>query len=464
MSRISEAYIRRLIKEAVINEVEKAEKLSQAAEDVIRQLSLTNDTGDNVIARAKKYAKGKPFTYVRDVGDEYIYAAIGGNLTTDNFAPEYFVCVHDGARKDRATLGYKFVPGDKGYRPTKIDDFIAVDPAEFSNMSNDAIQGAMLAAQALRNAYGDMNTYQYIVFKVKNKQLPAAELIAQTPPANEPPAAQTPEAVSATVAVAPGVSEGSGEADLPGDDGPTGDGDGSPGKPKPTDIVNKPKPRPWWKIKFPDIPWFRRGKGKGGDDDGGGSDRGADRQRDKDRRRADKERRKQDRIDSKESDKRSAEAWKRIWEDLTRDEKKIFAAAVKKDPNVSKMIADAVKRGAYRDFEMRQALTGAYSDGGVSFLDEERYGIDSRLANNMQYFMVYGDRGDEGLIGRYGDKGYINLVSRSTEDPDIARVYRNYPSAAGIIYYASDVFPPKTKEEIAGTPYAVLLDLPRVSP
>jgi len=347
MSRISEGYIRRLIKEAVINEIEKATKIGQAAEDVISQLP----DGSNIIARAKKYAKGKPFTYVRDVNDEYVYAAIGGDLSIENFAPEYFVCVFDGVRKDRATLGYKFVPGDNGYRPMKLEDFMAVEPDVFNNMNEDQKVAVANAAAALQDEYKEMNTYQYIVFKVKNRTLPAGELIANTPPKDEPAAVQNPEGVVATVATAPGVTDESGdEADVDVDDDGDGKPDGTPGT-GPSPILVNPKPRPWWKFKFPRIPWFKR-KPKGErprDDDDDGDSRRRDRERKRAEKRSDKER-------SAAAESR----WNEAWKDLTRSEKKLFVALVNDDPNIGKIAADAIKRGEYDEIRFDEVLDVPY--------------------------------------------------------------------------------------------------------
>lgn len=356
MSRISESYIRRLIKEAVVNEVEKATKLSQAAEDVIKQLP----DGTNIIARAKKYAKGKPFTYVRDVGDDYVYAAIGGDLSLDNFAPEYFVCVFDGVRKDRATLGYKFVSGDQGYRPMKIEDFRTVDPDVFNNMSEDQKIAVENAAAALQDEYKEMNTYQYIVFKVKNRTLPAGELIASTPPTDEPAAVQNREGVVATVATAPGVTgETAGEVDVDVDDDGDGKPDGTPGS-GPSPILVNPKPRPWWKLKFPRIPWFKR-KPKGdpsrGDDDDGDED---GRREERERRRARKEREKAEKRGDKERSKASAERWNEAWRGLTKSERKLFVALTMDDPNIGKIAAEAIKRGEYDEIRFNQVLDTQY--------------------------------------------------------------------------------------------------------
>jgi len=355
MSRISEAYIRRLIKEAVINEVEKADKLSQAAEDVIKQLP----DGTNIIARAKKYAKGKPFTYVRDVGDDYVYAAIGGDFSLDNFAPEYFVCVFDGVRKDRATLGYKFVPGDRGYRPFELEDFYSVEPDVFKSMTEEQKTAVANAAAVLQDEYKEMNTYQYIVFKVKNRELPAGELIASTPPTDSPPAVQNPEAVVATVVTAPGATEGGGEVDTDIDDDGEGKPDGTPGASPSTILVNS-KPRPWWKIKFPRIPWFKR-KPKGdiakGDEDDGDED---SRRRDREKKRADKDREKAEKRGDKERSKASAERWNEAWRGLTRSERKIFVALTMDDPNVGKIAAEAIKRGEYDEIRFNGVLDTPY--------------------------------------------------------------------------------------------------------
>ena len=358
MSRISESYIRRLIKEAVVNEVEKATKLSQAAEDVIKQLP----DGTNIIARAKKYAKGKPFTYVRDAGDDYVYAAIGGDLSLENFAPEYFVCVFDGVRKDRATLGYKFSPGDKGYRPLKLDDFYSVEPDVFKGMTEEQKIAVNNAAEALRDEYKDLNTFDYIVMKVKSRQLPAGELIASTPPADSPPAVQNPEGIVATVASAPGVTkgdDGAGEADLPGgDDGGDGSGD-EPSGTSPSPILVNPKPKSWWKIKFPRIPWFKR-KPKGDPsrgDDGGDED---SRRRDKEKKKADRDRERSEKRGDKERSKASAERWNEAWRGLTRSERKLFVALTMDDPNVGKIAAEAIKRGEYDEIRFDEVLDTMY--------------------------------------------------------------------------------------------------------
>lgn len=359
MSRISESYIRRLIKEAVVNEVEKATKLSQAAEDVIKQLP----DGTNIIARAKKFAKGKLFTYVRDAGDDYVYAAIGGDLSLENFAPEYFVCVFDGVRRDRATLGYKFVPGDKGYSPRNLYDFYSVAPDVFKDMTPEQQTAVANAAEALRDEYKEMNTYEYIVFKVKNRELPAGERIASTPPSDSPPAVQNSDGVVATVASAPGVAggdDGGGEADLPGgDDGGGGSGDEPPGTSPSTILVN-PKTKSWWKIKFPRIPWFKR-KPKGDvpreDDDDGDED---DRRRDREKKRADRDSARAERRGDRERSKESAERWNKAWRGLTRSERKIFVALTMDDPNVGKIAAEAINSGEYDESRFDEVLDTMY--------------------------------------------------------------------------------------------------------
>jgi hypothetical protein len=156
------------------------------------------------------------------------------------------------------------------------------------------------------------------------------------------------------------VSEGSGEVDLPGDDGENGGGEGSPGKPKPSDIASNPKPRPWWKIKFPTIPWFKR-KPKGdiakGDEDDGDED---SRRRDKEKKRADKDREKAEKRGDKERSKASAERWNEAWRGLTRSERKIFVALTVDDPNVGKIAAEAIKRGEYDETRFDEVLDTMY--------------------------------------------------------------------------------------------------------
>jgi hypothetical protein len=185
---LKETLLRNLILE--INTALKAE----SSEEVIRNLNVPKKTQlISGIQLAKKDAGEKPVTYVRDVGDRYIYAAIGGTQDLANFEPEYYICIYDNMRPDRNTYGKKFLPGAEGYKPSSLKDFYSVNPAEINKLSKPVRSAVIGSAIGLKQAYGTMNTYQYITQNVRDKVLPAAESVAQTPPPIEtspiPPAA-----------------------------------------------------------------------------------------------------------------------------------------------------------------------------------------------------------------------------------------------------------------------------------
>ena len=177
----------------LILEINKALKAGDT-EDVIRNLNVPKKT--QLIAgiqMVKTEAGEKPITYVRDVGDRYIYAAVGGTQDLTNFEPEYYVCIYDNMRDDKNTYGKKFLPGAEGYRPSSLKDYYSVNPSEIDKLSKSRKSAVIGSALGLKQAYGTMNTYQYITQNVRDKVLPAAENVAQEPPSIEtspiPPAA-----------------------------------------------------------------------------------------------------------------------------------------------------------------------------------------------------------------------------------------------------------------------------------
>ena len=177
----------------LILEINKALKAGDT-EDVIRNLNVPKKT--QLIAgiqMVKTEAGEKPITYVRDVGDRYIYAAVGGTQDLTNFEPEYYVCIYDNMRDDKNTYGKKFLPGAEGYKPSSLKDYYSVNPSEIDKLSKSRKSAVIGSAIGLKQAYGDMNTYQYITQNVRDKVLPAAENVAQEPPSIEtspiPPAA-----------------------------------------------------------------------------------------------------------------------------------------------------------------------------------------------------------------------------------------------------------------------------------
>jgi len=185
---LKETLLRNLILE--INTALKAE----SSEEVIRNLNVPKKSQlISGIQLAKTEAGEKPVAYVRDVGDRYIYAAIGGTQDLTNFEPEYYICIYDNMRSDKNTYGKKFLPGAEGYKPAALKDFYSVNPAEINKLSKPVRSAVIGSAIGLKQAYGTMNTYQYITQNVRDKVLPAAESVAQTPPPIEtspiPPAA-----------------------------------------------------------------------------------------------------------------------------------------------------------------------------------------------------------------------------------------------------------------------------------
>ena len=152
---------------------------------------------------AKRVAAGLTMAFVRDVGDAYVYAAIGGNLTVGpGYAPDLFVCIHDGMRPDKKTLGFKFEPGATGWRPKDVVD--AMSSVSAGSSATDMVR---TAATALFDEYAGRNTYQYIVDKVKDGSLPAgsAAAVVASPPApatDAPPAAAAESAEGAASLVA----------------------------------------------------------------------------------------------------------------------------------------------------------------------------------------------------------------------------------------------------------------------
>jgi hypothetical protein len=190
---LTEAKVRLLIREAITASMDEKEIMGLNFPDLTQG-----------IAAAKKIAAGRPMGFVRDVGDAYVYAAIGGNLEVGpNYAPDLFVCVHDGMRPDKKTLGFKFEPGSGGWRPKDVS-------SAMSNISPDAssLEAVKAAAQALYDEYTGRNTYQYLVDKVKEGALPAgtaAAVVAAAPPAaaSAPPAAaaESPQIVKDALAI-----------------------------------------------------------------------------------------------------------------------------------------------------------------------------------------------------------------------------------------------------------------------
>lgn len=201
----------------------------ESGEAKIRSLNLPGIAKG--IQLAKTEAAGKPYTFVRDVGDSYIYAAIGGNQDPANFEPEYYIVIYDGLRSDRQSFGKKFMPGEEGYKPKVIEDFYSVNPSDIDKLGKKQKVAVLASAVALQKAYGSMNTYQYITQKVSNKTLPAGPTVSNDPPSLEtsksPPAAGASDgaATSAIAADAVGVTPGQSS----GDDSPWGSGGtGSP--------------------------------------------------------------------------------------------------------------------------------------------------------------------------------------------------------------------------------------------
>jgi len=189
---LTEATVRLLIREAIIASMDEKEIMGLNFPDLTRGLAI-----------AKRVAAGRPMGFVRDVGDAYVYAAIGGILDVGpSYAPDLFVCIHDGMRADKKTLGFKFEPGAAGWRPKDVVDAM-------SNISAGDSAAVMVrsAATALFDEYAGRNTYQYIVDKVKNGSLPAgsAGAVVASPPApatDAPPAAAAESAEGAADLVA----------------------------------------------------------------------------------------------------------------------------------------------------------------------------------------------------------------------------------------------------------------------
>lgn len=209
----------------LILEINKALKAGDT-EDVIRNLNVPKKTQlISGIQLVKTQAGEKPITYVRDVGDRYIYAAVGGTQDLANFEPEYYVCIYDNMRDDKNTYGKKFLPGAEGYKPSSLKDYYSVNPSEIDKLSKSLKSAVIGSAIGLKQAYGTMNTYQYITQNVRDKVLPAAENVAQEPPSIEtspiPPAAGASDPAAAD-AIAKDAVLG------PADVGPGGEITGSP--------------------------------------------------------------------------------------------------------------------------------------------------------------------------------------------------------------------------------------------
>ena len=129
--------------------------------------------------------------FIRDAGDLYAYAAIGGNLEVgQSYAPEMFVVIHDGARPDKKSLGAVFKPTDP---QPNTNQFL---PDTTGSTESQA------AAKALVAEYKGMNTYQFLVSNVKAGVIPAGtaaavaaapfvpeSVVAPAAPASEPSAA-----------------------------------------------------------------------------------------------------------------------------------------------------------------------------------------------------------------------------------------------------------------------------------
>jgi len=216
---LKKTLLRSLILE--INDALKAE----SSEEAIRNLNVPKKsqliTG---IQLAKTDAAGRPVTYVRDVGDSYIYAAIGGTQDLTNFEPDYYICIYDNMRPDKDTYGKKFLPGAEGYKPSALRDFYSVNPAEINKLSKSVKSAVIGSALGLKQAYGAMNTYQYITQNVRDKVLPAAESVGQEPPSIEtspiPPAAgasdpAAADAIAKDAVIGPGDTGGGGTGGSP---------------------------------------------------------------------------------------------------------------------------------------------------------------------------------------------------------------------------------------------------------
>lgn len=189
---MSEAKVRLLIREAITASMDEKEIMGLGFLDLTRGLEI-----------AKRVAAGRTMAFVRDVGDAYVYAAIGGNLAVGpGYAPDLFVCIHDGMRADKKTLGFKFEPGATGWRPKDVVD--AMSSVSAGSSATDMVRQA---ATALFDEYAGRNTYQYIVDKVKDGSLPAggAAAVVASPPApatDAPPAAAAESAEGAASLVA----------------------------------------------------------------------------------------------------------------------------------------------------------------------------------------------------------------------------------------------------------------------
>ena len=180
MILINENRLRQIIREAVT---------VAAGEDELKSI------GDDIqkgLAIAKKMAGGKPMGFVRDAGDLYVYAAIGGNLEVGpNYAPEMFVVIHDGARPDKKSLGAVFKPDDP---PPNANQFFP------DTTGSDASQQA---ATDLVAEYRGKNSYDFLVRNVKLRILPAgppaevaaAPLVPDGTVVPAAPASSTPAAV-----------------------------------------------------------------------------------------------------------------------------------------------------------------------------------------------------------------------------------------------------------------------------
>ena len=173
MILINENRLRQIIREAVT---------VAAGEDELKSI------GDDIqkgLAIAKKMAGGKPMGFVRDAGDLYVYAAIGGDLTVGPaYDPEMFVVIHDGARPDKKSLGAVFKPDDL---PPNANQFFP------DTTGSDASQQA---ATDLVAEYRGMNSYDFLVRNVRAGVIPAG------PPAEVAAAPLVPEGTVAPAAAA----------------------------------------------------------------------------------------------------------------------------------------------------------------------------------------------------------------------------------------------------------------------
>jgi len=165
MILINENRLRQIIREAVA---------VAAGEEALKGLGFADL--EKGLAIAKKMANGKPMGFIRDAGDLYAYAAIGGNLEVGpSYAPAMFVVIHDGARPDRKSLGAVFKPDDP---PPNANQF-------FPDTSGS--DESQQAATALVAEYSGKNSYDFLVRNVKSGVILAgtASAVVAAPPVPE---------------------------------------------------------------------------------------------------------------------------------------------------------------------------------------------------------------------------------------------------------------------------------------